>query len=120
MRYVVLVLSLLAIAVGVLCLGTLKMDGTTKDDYARMNAMALFEAAKSWADKHEEAELTDIDELVPYLDRGEDGLLDPWGQKYQLKTVEDHRGRPKLVFWTTNPKTGKVLGWPKELAEPNR
>lgn len=119
MRYVILVLVLLAIAVGIAytCLLSIRYPDDGNDDYARMAAMSLYEAAKAWGDKHENAELKDIDDLVPYLDKGEAGLLDPWGQKYQFKTAEDRHGRTQFVFWTTNPKTGKVVGWPRELAE---
>jgi hypothetical protein len=90
------------------------------EDDARMRAMTLCEAAKAWELKYGDKALKELDDLAPYLDRGERGVYDPWGAKYQFKTVEDQNGRKQFVFWTTNPKTDKLVGWPKELAEPNR
>lgn len=97
--------------------GPLVFQSETKEEAARMKAMALCEAARAHASKADSDELKELDELTPYMAKGEADLLDPWGAKYQFKTVEVEEGHTRLVFWTTNPETGKPLGWPRELAE---
>jgi hypothetical protein len=97
--------------------GPLVFQSETKEEAARLKAMVLYEAAKVHASRSDSDELKELDDLIPYLAKGERDLLDPWGVKYQFKTVEVEEGHTRLVFWTTNPQTGKPLGWPRELAE---
>lgn len=110
------VLSVVVLLSSVGC-GPLVFQTETKEEAARLKAMALCDAAKLHASKTDSDELRELEELAPYMAKGEADLLDPWGAKYQFKTVEVEEGHTRLVFWTTNPETGKPLGWPRELAE---
>lgn len=96
--------------------GPVVFQSESKVEAARLKAKALCEAAMVYSSKSDGEQLGEVDDLTPFLDKGDQSLLDPWGAKYQFKTVEDD-GRMRFVFWTTNPDTGQPLGWPRELAE---
>jgi hypothetical protein len=88
-----------------------------KEDNATVKAERLLMYARVHTVKHDEP-LTSIDALTQYAEKGDDVLSDPWGQKYQFTYVED-KGypSPRIVIWTTHPKSGKVFAAPRELAD---
>lgn len=91
------------------------------DDNARMRAFVLLNAAKVHMVKNDGDAVTDVEVLVPYLDDGKSGLLDPWGVRYQIANVVDPAtGSSRVFVFTTHPHTGKTIGAPKELEDAPR
>lgn len=62
--------------------------------------------------------VSSLDLLAEYAEDGENALFDPWGQRFQFTYVDegDNAG-PRIVIWTTHPKTGKVYASPPHLAD---
>ena len=58
--------------------------------------------------------------LSEYLDKGDNGLLDPWGQMYQVRYVQTQSAytstvNTRIYVYTVHPNTGQEIGWPKEF-----
>jgi len=116
---VLVVVAIVVILASVGTIATLKFLDDAKVDNARMSAMAIVEAAKAAETKLDGVDYTQtgVDVLAPYLDKGEAGLYDPWGQKYQITYMEtgDSMGTRRVYVFTTRPDNGKTYGWPKEF-----
>lgn len=120
---VLVVVAIVVILASVGTIATLKFLEDAKVDNARMSAMALVEAAKTAETKNLDGidfEQTGVQVLAQYLDKGEAGLYDPWGQPYQITYVEvpvsgsDMPSR-RVFIYCQHPQTGKIYGWPKEF-----
>lgn len=91
--------------------------GETKADTAATEAMYLQNLAKTHAVRNDDMKLESLDVLAQYSVDGEKALTDPWGQKFQFKyVVEPETQDERLVIWTVEPKTGKVIAAPRQLA----
>lgn len=88
-----------------------------KEDNATAKADYLLMCAKTRMVKYDEP-LSSMDQLKEFADGEKGAFTDPWGQPYQFKYLEDgNDSPPRLVIWTTHPKTGKVFAAPRELAD---
>ncbi len=90
---------------------------TTKADIAAAKAEDLLVYAKVWSARNEEQKLNSLEPLREYAEDGEKALTDPWGQRFQCRYVTDPETETeRLVIWTTEPRTGKVIAAPRQLA----
>jgi prepilin-type N-terminal cleavage/methylation domain-containing protein len=111
---VLVVVTIVVILASVGTIATLKYLDDAKEDNAIMTMQALEQAAKTWEVKNGGTQLTDISELVPYLEKGQQQLQDPWGGIYQFGHDDSmNTGNPRIFFFTTNPKTGLRVQWPR-------
>jgi general secretion pathway protein G len=116
---VLVVVAIVVILASVGTIATLKFLADAKIDNARMSAMTIVEAAKAYELKNPDGvdfTQTGPEVLVPFLDKGSNGLLDPWGQPYRITYVDsgDNIGNRRVFVYTVSPDDGKTYGWPKE------
>lgn len=108
------VFPLLAFAV-VGCAPLLTFDNP-KEDAAIAKAEILLVYAKTWSARNEK-KLDSLEPLRQYAEDGEKALIDPWGQMFHFCYVtEPETQAERLVIWTTEPRTGKVIAAPRQLA----
>lgn len=117
---VLVVVAIVVILASVGTIATLKFLADAKVDNARMSAMTIVEAAKAFELKNPDGvdfTQTGPEVLIPYLDKGAAGLIDPWGAQYQISYVEnaDNYGSRRVFVYTVSPDDGKTYGWPKEF-----
>lgn len=119
MRYVILVLVLLLVALGVaFTLFTFRPTGEGKADDARAKAEQLQVYAKVYSKWHDDKRVEDLADLTQYAEDGERAIYDPWGKKFRhLYVIDPKTGRERLIIWTVFPKTGEILAAPSEAAE---
>ena len=101
-----------------LVVGCGALDGSdTKEAVAIVKAEQLQKCAKSYLAKHDGEKVETLDSLAEYADDGEQALLDPWGRRFQFRYVVDPETQlERLVIWTVEPKTGRVIAAPPHLA----
>lgn len=89
----------------------------TKDATAIARVEQLLTCAKAWSSRNEGGKLESLDVLTQYAEEGDRALIDPWGQKFQFRYVNDPETETeRLVIWTTEPRSGKVIAAPRQLA----
>ncbi len=118
---VLVVVAIVVILASVGTIATLKFLDDAKVDNMRQTAAVLVNTAKA-----QEAKLIDVNfeqtgltPLTPYLDKGDEGLLDPWGKPYQVKYIQIQSTTSttpqfRLYVFTTHNDNGYEYGWPKE------
>jgi general secretion pathway protein G len=124
---VLVVVAIVVILASVGTIATLKFLEDAKLDNARMTAQVIVDTAKA-----NEAKMVDnvdyqrdgLGQLAPYLDKGDQGLLDPWGNQFQARYVQvsnSYSSTPtmRLYVYTVHPQTQQEIGWPKEF-EPKQ
>jgi len=112
---VLVVVTIVVILASVGTIATLKYLDDAKEDNAIQTMMSLEQAAKSLEVKKGGEQIQDISELIPYLEKGAAQLVDPWGGQYQFKYIEgSSQGNYRIVFFTTNQKSGQQVEWPKQ------
>ena len=90
--------------------------GETKYEAAEVKAEALLVYGKTWSARNEK-KLEDIDVLAQYAEDGEQAIFDPWNQQFQFSyVIEPETQKERLVIWTTEPKSGRVIAAPRQLA----
>lgn len=115
---VLVVVAIVVILASVGTLATFKFLEDAKVDTARAKAENLVTAVKTWQTKNDNQEVTDITVLIPYLEAGEKGLYDPWGNMYVIQYVSDPSSPyPRPFVGTTAMVDGqqRVVGAPKDL-----
>ncbi|MCU0705179.1 MAG: prepilin-type N-terminal cleavage/methylation domain-containing protein [Fimbriiglobus sp.] len=119
---VLVVVAIVVILASVGTIATLKFLADAKVDNARMSAMALVEAAKTVEVRNPDGNIdlsqAGVQALIPYLDKGEAGILDPWGQPYQITYMPTSTGGRRVFVFTVSPDDGRTYGWPKEFEPP--
>lgn len=111
---VLVVVAIIVILAGVGTLATIRYLDDAKQDNAIMTMQSLEQAAKSLEVKKGGSPIEDISELIPYLEKGATQLQDPWGGQYQFEYVDGaSQGTFRIVFFTTNQKTGERVQWPR-------
>jgi general secretion pathway protein G len=123
---VLVVVAIVVILASVGTLATLKFLDDAKIDNARLSAAVIVDAAKS-----NEAKLDGINFeqeglgiLSQYLDKGDDGLLDPWGQPYKVRYAQvtsqySSTTSTRIYVYTFHRDSGQEIGWPREF-EPKQ
>jgi hypothetical protein len=87
--------------------------GRSREKLARAGAVNVGKALTAYHADHDQypnnlAVLTQKDDLGgPYIDA--EGLLDPWGQEYQVDVAGPHHNGAKPDVFTTSPE-GKIIG----------
>lgn len=88
----------------------------TKESAAAAKAEQLLVYGKTWSARNEQ-KLEKIDALAAYAEDGERAVIDPWGQTFQFCYVtEPETQKERLVIWTAEPQTGRVIAAPRQLA----
>ena len=114
---VLVVVAIVVILASVGTLATMRFLDDAKVDTARNGATQLVSYAKVWTlKKDERLDESRIGELAAYAENGPRALLDPWQQPYILTyKVDAATGTERIFIYTTNPKTGEIIGSPREL-----
>jgi general secretion pathway protein G len=113
MEMLIVVAIIVALA-GIGAFYVLPQLGKAKDKIAKANAGNVEKALMAYKVDHQTypndiAALTVKDELGgPYIDA--DGLLDPWGQQFQIDVSGQHHNGAKPDVWTTSPESGQQIG----------
>jgi general secretion pathway protein G len=119
---VLVVVAIVVILASVGTIATLKFLDDAKVDNARMTAQVIVDTAKANEAKLDGVDFTrdGLGLLADYLDKGDAGLLDPWGQMYQVRYVQTQSQytsstNTRIYVYTVHPNTGQEIGWPKEF-----
>ena len=89
----------------------------TKTDAAAVKAEQLLVYAKTWSNRNDGQKLESLDVLIQYAEEGERAIIDPWGQTFRFSyVIEPETQEERLVIWTTEPKSGRVVAVPRQLA----
>ncbi len=117
---VLVVVAIVVILASVGTIATLKFLADAKVDNARMSAMTIEQVANTYQLKNSDtADFSngDTSVLIPYLEKGAKGLVDPWGGQYQITYVQndDSYGGRRIFVYTVSQDDGKTYGWPKEF-----
>jgi general secretion pathway protein G len=115
---VLVVVAIVVILASVGTLATFKFLEDAKVDTARAKAENLVTAVKAWQVKNDNQQVTDITVVLQFLEGGEKGLLDPWGQPYQIQYVQDPSSPYPRPFVFTNAMVDgqqRIVGAPKDL-----
>lgn len=119
---VLVVVAIVVILASVGTIATLKFLDDAKVDNARMTAQVIVDTAKANEAKLDGVDFTrdGLGMLSEYLDKGDNGLLDPWGQMYQVRYVQTQSQytstvNTRIYVYTVHPNTGQEIGWPKEF-----
>ena len=81
-----------------------------KGDTAKINAMALDKALKSYMIKNDGNPPQNIQDILRYVDGNDPAkLIDPWGQQYQIGSADNGTGTVTYYVFTTNPDTGDII-----------
>ena len=106
---VLVVVAIILVLASVATVAVLNVMKENKGDTARIQAMSLEKAVKTYMVKHSDAAPPQtLDEVVKYIDGAEQDrskLMDPWNQPFQIGYNEN--GSP-YVF-TTNLDTGEQI-----------
>jgi type II secretory pathway pseudopilin PulG len=83
---------------------------------AKLKAVNLAKAADNYKLDHNMAPPPSLTVLLqadnfggPYL-TDQNALMDPWGQQYQYDPTGSHHNGMEVDVYTTNPKTGQMVG----------
>jgi len=109
---VLVVVTIVVILASVGTVATLQYLEGAKEDNAKLNMQQLEQAAKAWSVKNYGVQLTNIGDLVVYLENGQSALVDPWGQPYQFRYQQTDGVNERIIFFTTHGKTGVPIEWP--------
>jgi general secretion pathway protein G len=104
---VLVVVAIILVLASVATVAVLQIQKENKGDTAKINAVNLEKAVKTYIIKHQDAAPPqNLQEVLQYVDGNDPAkLIDPWGQPYQIGYNES--GNP-YVF-TTNADTGEQI-----------
>jgi len=116
-RYVILVVVLLLIALGVFSACTFRYCDDDPEAISLAKAEQLQDYAKTYSSRNDKR-VEDLSDLARYAEEGSRAIIDPWGKRFRfLYVIDPKSGEERLIIWTVNPKTGKILAAPHEAAE---
>jgi general secretion pathway protein G len=116
---ILMVVAIIVVLAGLGAYYLIPMLSQSEEDTAKIKAKGLDLPVQSYYLKHHQwpstlQVLTQADELnanSPYVP--DDGILDPWGNEYQINTAGPNNKGAKPDIFTTSP-SGKTLGnWMK-------
>jgi len=104
---VLVVVAIILVLASVATVAVMNVLEENKDDAAKMNAVNLEKAVKTYQiKKSDNPPPQSLEEVIEYVDgHDRNKLIDPWGQPYQLGYNESGAA----YVYTTNPKTGVVI-----------
>jgi len=114
MEMLIVVAIIVALA-GIGAFYVLPQLGTSKEKIAKIKAENVAKALMTYKVDHNGSYPNDLNALTvkddqggPYIDA--EGLLDPWGQQYQIDPSGARHNGAKPDVTTTNPENGKQIG----------
>jgi prepilin-type N-terminal cleavage/methylation domain-containing protein len=116
---VLVVVAIVVIMASVGTIGVLRYLENAKYNQAEQQMMNLATVEKTQRMKNNGEPLQDITALAPYLERGEQALIDPWGNMYQMNYISvvnalgEEELRAQFSTVQINPETGEPVYWPK-------
>jgi hypothetical protein len=83
-----------------------------KIDKARLDMKSLETAYKSAMTMNGNNEPNYPADIIPLLEQGQNGLIDPWNGQYQVRVINSDVGpRPQFFTFTS---AGQEVVWPKQ------
>lgn len=117
MREVSTLFSLLVLLALTGCVPFIAVEDANRE-VAVAKAEQLRTYAKIYSERHDGEKLENLSDLAPFLEDDERAFVDPWGQPYQFIYMLDEGSQSeRMVVWTVHPKSGEMLGAPRELVE---
>ena len=86
--------------------------GYAKADKARLDMKTLETAYKSAVSASKQKQPSYPADIIPFLEQGSGGLIDPWDKQYQMRLIQTTDG-PRPQFFTFAPG-GEEIVWPKQ------
>jgi hypothetical protein len=83
-----------------------------KADKARLDMKTLETAYKSAVGASKQKQPSYPSDIIPFLEQGSGGLIDPWDKQYQMRLIQTTDG-PRPQFFTFAPG-GEEIVWPKQ------
>jgi hypothetical protein len=111
---ILVLVAILMTILGVSSVFVFRQLEATRADWARLDMKALETAYKSAMRAKSEAEPNYPADIIPLLEQGENGLIDPWGNQYQVRVftcVDGYGPQPQFftfTFW------GEEIVWPRQ------
>jgi prepilin-type N-terminal cleavage/methylation domain-containing protein len=100
---VLVVAVILVIMAGTATVAVFKYMEDARKDRAQMDVVALAQAVKTYALKNQGQFPDNLDEVLQYIETGnQSNLMDQWNNRYQY-TVMDLNGQKVVKVWTTAP-----------------
>ena len=107
---VLVVVAIILVLASVSTVAVLQIQKENKGDTAKINAMNLEKALKTYILKNDGNPPNAIDDILRYVDGNDPNkLIDPWGNKYQIGTQDNGTGTVNYYIMTTNPDTGEQI-----------
>lgn len=86
--------------------------GAAKADKARLDMKTLETAYKSAVSASKQKQPSYPADIIPFLEQGSAGLIDPWDKQYQMRIIQTGDG-PRPQFFTFAPD-GQEIVWPRQ------
>jgi len=81
-----------------------------KSDQAKIQALALDKALKTYMLKNDGNAPQNIQEILRYIDGNDPSkLVDPWGNQYQIGSADNGTGTVSYYIFTTDPDSGEMI-----------
>jgi general secretion pathway protein G len=107
---VLVVVAIILVLASVATVAVLNVLKENKNDAAKMNAINLEKALKTYMIKNDGNPPGSIQDILRYVDGNDPNkLIDPWNQQYQIGTQDNGTGTPSYYVYTTNPETGEQI-----------
>ena len=107
---VLVVVAIILVLASVATVSVLQVLKENKADAAKMNAVNLEKALKTYMLRNEGNPPNNIQDILRYVDGNDPSkLIDPWGNQYQIGTQDNGTGTPNYYVFTTNPETGEQI-----------
>ena len=107
---VLVVVAIILVLASVATVAVLQIQKENKVDAAKINAMNLEKALKSYMIKNDGNPPQNIQDILRYIDGNDPNkLIDPWGNQYQIGQQDNGTGTINYYVFTTNPETGEQI-----------
>jgi len=107
---VLVVVAIILVLASVATVAVLQIQKENKVDAAKMNAIGLATALKTYMLKNDGNPPNSIQDVLRYVDGNDPNkLIDPWGQQYQIGSADNGTGTASYYVFTVNPETGEQI-----------
>jgi general secretion pathway protein G len=107
---VLVVVAIILVLASTATVAVLQIMKENKADQAKINAMALDKALKSYMIKNDGNPPANIQDILRYVEGNDPAkLIDPWQQQYQIGSADNGTGTVTYYIFTTHPETGEVI-----------
>jgi general secretion pathway protein G len=107
---VLVVVAIILVLASVATVAVLQIQKENKADIAKIQAISLDKALKTYMLKNEGNPPQSIQDILRYVEGGDPAKLnDPWNQPFQIGSADNGTGTVTYYVFTTNPDTGEVI-----------